>query len=81
MERADRAVGRANIATTTVHPNIILRSMTILSMSQSPLSHSETSIQNIQMTYDLISDTAVTPREIWAKADIQKTAADVRYWG
>jgi hypothetical protein len=50
IEWAD-ITGAACIATTTTHPIVILRSITIL-----PIGHSENAMQNVQMTIDLISD-------------------------
>jgi hypothetical protein len=45
--------GAASTATTTAHPIVILRSMTILQM---PPRYSENAMQKVQMTNDLISD-------------------------
>jgi hypothetical protein len=56
IEWADIA-GAASIAATTAHPIVILRSMTILpNCRELPLRHRENSMQNVQMTIDLISD-------------------------
>src|SRR5262249_15799399 len=54
IEWAGNVGGTASIATTTAHPIAILLSMTILPVV------TESEIQNIQMTNDLISDESVT---------------------
>jgi hypothetical protein len=53
IEWAD-ITGAASIATTTAHPIVISRSMTILPIA--PARHSGNAMQNVQMTIDLISD-------------------------
>jgi hypothetical protein len=50
--------GVASIATTTAHPIVILRSITILPVCH-PRGIVRAQLKNIQMTNDLISDGAV----------------------
>jgi hypothetical protein len=57
IEWAD-ITGAASIATTTAHPIVILRSMTILLTVTHPR-HNEIATLNVQMTIELFSDRSI----------------------
>jgi hypothetical protein len=59
IDWADNVTGAASIATTTAHPIVILRSMTILRVVTPTHSENATERKNVYMTNDLISDRCV----------------------